>query len=582
MNKKILNFIKAHKIWTGIIVLAVLWTGYFAYGKIFPKPTLNRYVLAAAQKGILISSVSGSGQMSAFHQLDLKPKVSGDITYVAVKSGDEVKTGDLIAKIDDTDALKAVRDAQANLDSAQIALQKTKLQSSQTVDQASTDLAKAYDDAFTDVTNAFLDLPSLVSDSSSILYNVNHSSYMDNGKIQQTVGNAGVDYKYKIISQFEAAKTLYTTNLNDYKNANRNSDSATIEKLTNETATTVKALDDAAKAINNLIDYISLNSGSTQKTSEMTADQSSLNTHISKTDSSLANLVSVQNSITTAKNSIASANQSFSQSQTSSFNENIPVDVQSAELTVTQKQNALLDAQNALADYYIRAPFDSVVASVGVKVGDPASSGAAVATLVTKQQVATITLNEIDAANVKAGDKTTLTFDALPDLTITGKVETVDTIGTVTQGVVNYTIQISLDTETEDIKPGMSVSATIITSEKPNVLLVPSSAIKTVGANSTVQMFDTKYDSATADAGVVSSVPPKTVSVQVGDSNDTDTEIISGLNEGDQVVVRTAAVTGAQAAASTAPAAAGGSRAGANAGGLFGTSGGGAAARVPR
>ena len=261
---------RAHKIWAGILIAAIAVSGYFIYGKLFSAQTVTKYVLSTVKKGTLVSSVSGTGQISASHQIDLKPKVSGDISYVSAKDGDEVKAGAVIAAIDSADAEKAVRDAQANLVSAQISLQKTKLQSSQTVSQASADLQKAYDEGFTGVADAFLDLPSLISDAGNILYNPNHSSYMDNGKIQQSVGSAGVDYKYKIISQFESAKTLYAANLADYRNASRNSDPAVIEKLVNETQATVKALGDSIKNINNIIDYVS--TGLSQKTREMSYD----------------------------------------------------------------------------------------------------------------------------------------------------------------------------------------------------------------------------------------------------------------------------------------------------------------------
>ena len=298
----------------------------------------------------------------------------------------------------------------------------------------------------------------------------------------------------------------------------------------------------------------------------MNSDQTSIGSHISKMDSDLIGLVSAKNAIVAAQNSVASANQSFNQ-----LNANVPIDVQTAELAVTQKQNALFDAQQTLADCYIRAPFDGVVANIDVQKSDPVSSATVIATVVTKQQTATVTMNEIDAAGIKVGQKAALTFDALPDLNVGGLVMSVDGIGTVTQGVVNYTVQIGLEKQSEQIKPGMSVSATIVTFEKPDVLIVPSSAIKSSGMKSSVQMFDAKYDSATARAGVVSSVAPHSVSIEVGDSNDTDTEVISGLKEGDQIVVRT--VTGAQASSSSSSATA------RTSGGLFGT---GNSARIPR
>ena len=131
-----------------------------------------------------------------------------------------------------------------------------------------------------------------------------------------------------------------------------------------------------------------------------------------------------------------------------------------------------------LADYTVRAPFDGVIAEFNVKKGDTVSAGSSVGMLVTKQQIATISLNEVDAAKVKVGQKATLIFDAVSDLTITGEVAEVDAVGTVSQGVVSYNVKVVFDVQDERIKPGMTVTANIIISSKPNVLMVKTSAIK--------------------------------------------------------------------------------------------------------
>jgi HlyD family secretion protein len=107
------------------------------------------------------------------------------------------------------------------------------------------------------------------------------------------------------------------------------------------------------------------------------------------------------------------------------------------------------------------------------KKGESISSGGTVATLITEQQVAEISLNEVDVAQVEVGQKVTLTYDAIEDLQISGSVAEVDLIGTTNQGVVSYTVTILFDTQDERIKPGMSVSATIITEIKQEVIVVP-------------------------------------------------------------------------------------------------------------
>ena len=134
-----------------------------------------------------------------------------------------------------------------------------------------------------------------------------------------------------------------------------------------------------------------------------------------------------------------------------------------------------------------------------------------------------VSLSEIDVAKVKADDKATITFDALPNQTFTGKVIGINTTGAVASGVTSYPATIQLDSSNDSILPNMSATASIITSIKDNVLLVPTGAVQTTGGQSTVRVLKN---------GQMTVVP-----VTVGDSSDTQTEIASGLSEGDIVVI---------------------------------------------
>jgi multidrug efflux pump subunit AcrA (membrane-fusion protein) len=121
----------------------------------------------------------------------------------------------------------------------------------------------------------------------------------------------------------------------------------------------------------------------------------------------------------------------------------------------------------------------------------------------------------------------------------------VDAIGTVSQGVVTYNVKISLDTQDERVKPGMSASASIITEIKQDVLLVSSSSIKSSNGTNYVEMLENAAAvnnlsaSVSNNTGVSSSTLPKQQMIEIGLSNDSMTEVTSGLKEGDQVIVRT-------------------------------------------
>ena len=161
--------------------------------------------------------------------------------------------------------------------------------------------------------------------------------------------------------------------------------------------------------------------------------------------------------------------------------------------------------------------------------------------MITDQKIAELSLNEIDMAKVQVGDDATLTFDALPDLTLSGKVIEVDPIGIESQGVVSYTIKISLDKNDERLKPGMTVNADIITETKKDTLLLSNSAVKTQGDSNYVEVVNKEDISASSEMknGVALNTAPKRQPIKIGISNDEFTEILSGLNEGDYVVLKT-------------------------------------------
>lgn len=501
-----------HKIISAIAILLIVVGGYFGYKTLKNKGKGIQYVLAAVTKDTLIVSVSGSGQVTALDQVDIKPKVSGDVTYVGAKNGQEVKIGTLLVQVDDHDAQKAVQDAEINLETAKMAL-----------DQAKDDLKRTYEESFNKITDSFLDFRVIMSDLQSILFDEVISPPYWNIDIYTYYTNYTESSENNIYyKSYHDAKSLYEKNLADYKLVSRFSDEDTIESLIEETYQTTKAFSETIKNINNLI----------QLYEESLKNRNLIINPI--IDTYLSNLSAYTNKINTHLLDLFSAEQTI---------RTAPLNIKSKELTANQKEDALLDAKEKLADYLIYAPFDGIITNLNVKKGDSVSSGTALATIITQQKIAEISLNEVDVAKVKVGQKVTLTFDALSEVSISGKVLEVDSIGTASQGVVSYGVKIGFDTQDERVKPGMSVTADIITDVKQDVLVLPNSAIKSQGNSKYVEFVEASDDIKQKLLASVSEVTlpssPKQQSIETGLSNDSYTEIVSGLEEGDIVVSST-------------------------------------------
>jgi multidrug efflux pump subunit AcrA (membrane-fusion protein) len=101
------KLLRNKKILVIILVLISLST-YLILKSTSSKNQQPTYTTAKAEKGTLINSVSGSGQIVAFDEIEIKPKISGEITYLNLKNGKKVNRGDLLVQLDSTEAQKNV------------------------------------------------------------------------------------------------------------------------------------------------------------------------------------------------------------------------------------------------------------------------------------------------------------------------------------------------------------------------------------------------------------------------------------------------------------------------------------------
>lgn len=532
-------------------VILIVVAGYFGYRSLAGNSTVApQYVTAKVQRGTLVVSVTGSGQIAASNQINVQPKVAGTVVKIPVANNQPVKAGDILIKLDTTDNERAVRNTETSLENAKLSLASlleppttsTLLQAQQSVVQAQqslltnqNNLITDYANAYTDISNTFVDLPGVMTGLNGVLYNsvVNKpqtdiDAYVN---LANSYNSNAYQYGQNAVAGYQMALTAYNQSLADFKNSTINSSTSTIEALLAETYSVLKTISIANSNVKNFLDLVNntLQQVQQKAPSQLSTDVANMLSYISTTNSHLSTILQIQNAIQSDKQSIVTA--TLSSGQTAAALDQLQsgpteLQVQTQNLAIAQAENALYDAQQNLADDQIRAPFDGIVTNITAKVGQTAGAGTAVAVLVSNAQLAQATFNEVDIVNVKVGQQATITFDALPNLTLTGKVSQVDTIGTVSQGVVSYNVQVSLDVPSQQVKPGMSDGVSIITSVKQDVLTVPNSAVTTKQGVSTVQVMQSN--------GV-----PNAVEVTTGLANDSITEIVSGLNEGDAVVTRT-------------------------------------------
>jgi HlyD family secretion protein len=201
-----------------------------------------------------------------------------------------------------------------------------------------------------------------------------------------------------------------------------------------------------------------------------------------------------------------------------------------AQQSLEQVQQSLEYAQEQLDEATITAPLDGVIAKIYSEEGDvilpPALSSQVIIYLVDLTTIElNVELDEVDTPGVKPGQRVIIDVDALPDVEFEGEVLTISPVAKEEVGVILYEVKIGFNVpEGSGLKVGMSAEADIVIAERNDVLLVPDRAITKDSEGNPVVM-------------VVVNEQTEERPVVIGISDGFDTEIVSGLSEGEVVVV---------------------------------------------
>ena len=214
--------------------------------------------------------------------------------------------------------------------------------------------------------------------------------------------------------------------------------------------------------------------------------------------------------------------------------------VQSAAESLRSAELNMDNLQEAMNNYTITSPISGTVIEKNAKTGDALATGADLCTIYDLSYlVMVINVDELQVSSLSVGQSVQVTADAVPDKTYTGTVTRVSMKGNSSGGTTTYPVTVRID-EIDGLRPGMNANAEIVVAEAKNTLSVPNAAVVRGGY---VLVTEDSPSAVNADPGMIAPDGYVYVPVKTGVSDDSYTQIISGVTGNDTVAYDSASVS---------------------------------------
>ena len=465
-------------IFAGIMVIAVAGGAFFVQNQKKNAKLANAQAgkqnTAEVTKGDLISSLSSSGTISAKDTYEITSLVEGEVVEANFEEGDQVEKGQVLYRIDSSSVNSQLNSSQNSLERANKKYQEALDDYNEAVSDYSGDTYKSTRTGFIKTLN--IEAGDKVSNNTVLA-----SIYND-----QTMKIKVPFLSTEAVSIAEGAQAVVT--LTD-----------TGEQITG-TVTAVSNMDEVLDG-GRMVRYVTVevaNPGglSSQYTATVSVGDflgSGEATFTAVTDTTMsASLSGVNGSIevesmlvhegdyVTVGTPIFKIKSKDVQDILQSFEDS----VDSAKAQVEQAQSSLDSTQDNIDNYTITAPISGQIITKSVKVGDKISrnSGSSDTTLATIYDMSELTfemsVDEMDISSVAVGQSVSVTADAYSDRTFSGTVTNVSLKGSQSNGVTNYPVTVTLDSDANGVLlPGMNVDGVITVGESKDTLMVPSGAL---------------------------------------------------------------------------------------------------------
>ncbi|WP_213950718.1 efflux RND transporter periplasmic adaptor subunit [Tepidanaerobacter syntrophicus] len=522
-----------------VVVAALIFAGYLWKQKSSSKGTASAQKLSTAKvtKGNLEVVLKDSGTLEPMEQETINLKVDGTVKKVYFNEGDVVKEGDLLYELSNEDLAISLQKAELSLKQQQIDLQDALKQKEKAVIHAPADgVVKSVDVKVGDSVNANTVVATIQNQDKCQVKVPFLSSQTSKMKIGQKAEIMFIDPIYTIdgvVTKIDTVGTRTSYGSIYY-----------YVTITVDGNYYVEGSDTSVKG------YVITDSGKEEGMEQALIEPLDAVEVKSEISSKVNNVYIEEGQIVTKGQKLFSLDL-----------EDINANIEKQQLSLQQAQLDLQSKRSELENLLVYAPIDGTIIEQNVREGDlirPSTSSssssepAAVIVNYSKMQVV-LPVDELDINNITVGMPVNITAEAVPDKVFKGQVEKIAEQGTSQNNVSTFDVTITTD-KVDELKAGMTVDVEMIIANKQDVLMLPITAIQYRNNKTYVMLASAEGDtSSSADKTANSKNVNKTsnatstannmVEVKTGISNDEYVEIVSGLNEGDTVLLSNAAST---------------------------------------
>lgn len=515
MNRKIVLTI-------ALVVLLIIF-----FYQVFLKDKSPEFDLVEVARGTVSQEIFETGQIGKGEKINLTFGNAGRIEEIYVEVGDDVERGQELAKLDTADLEIQLQEARISLELAQLNLNKLlagsspeeiKVVQSQTENArisfavAQENLENSYDDAlivldasYPQIYNALSFIKEFIEEYISV--------YDQNAK---KIMNARTE-----VSEAEKQAKTYLAVAKE-----ESAESESIDQALSTMRDSLKTTFDGLEVIRAVID-----DSVVYKNNVSSSDRTSLDTLKTNANSAMVNIVASQQAISSGKSSLETARTSMEEAENRLSlitAESRQVDIDLYQAQIRQAEARVLLYQNQLSQSRLTSPLSGKIAEINKRVGElvqPALQDAVMVILPEIPYEIKADIYEEDVVKIAIGNPVDITLVAFPGKTFAGRIVSVSPAEKLVDEVVYYEVIIGLDEAPEGIKPGMSADIVIKTNSKDNVLIVPEEAIMINDARNFVEVFvDGRIEERDVEVGL--------------EGSDDMVEIISGLGEGEKVILR--------------------------------------------